>query len=130
MRPKARGRIILASADPEVAPHIEQRYDSEPSDVAALRVGAALARELCAPTTRIGQPMWSTSQHLCGSAPMGTDDQEHAVLDARCRVRGVEGLWVVDGSVLPAIPSRGPHATIVMVAHRAAEFIFGSSSPG
>ena len=40
-----------------------------------------------------------------------------------CRVRGVDGLWVVDGSILPTITSRGPHATIVMIGHRAAEFI-------
>ena len=46
-----------------------------------------------------------------------------AVVDPRCRVRGVDGLWVVDGSVLPTITSRGPHATIVMLGHRAAEFI-------
>jgi len=44
-------------------------------------------------------------------------------VDIRCRVHGVDKLWVVDGSVLPAITSRGPHATIVMIGHRAAEFI-------
>ena len=53
----------------------------------------------------------------------GRDGDETAVVDARCRVRGVDGLWVVDGSVLPTITSRGPHATIVMIGHRAAEFI-------
>jgi choline dehydrogenase len=123
MRPKARGRMTLATADPRVAPHIEHRYDGEPADVAALRHGADLARELCEQTTRIGEPMWSTSQHLCGTAPIGRDGDEHAVLDPQCRVHGIEGLWVVDGSVLPAITSRGPHATIVMIAHRAAQFI-------
>ena len=46
-----------------------------------------------------------------------------AVVDERCRVRGVDGLWVVDGSVLPAVTGRGPHATIVMLGHRAAEFV-------
>jgi choline dehydrogenase-like flavoprotein len=45
------------------------------------------------------------------------------VLDERCRVHGVQGLWVVDGSVMPSLPSRGPHATIAMIGHRAAEFI-------
>lgn len=45
------------------------------------------------------------------------------VVDERCRVFGVENLWVVDGSILPDIPSRGPHATIVMAGHRAAEFV-------
>ncbi len=66
---------------------------------------------------------WSTSQHLSSTAPMGNADDEAAVVDPECRVRGVDGLWVVDGSVLPAITSRGPHATIVMIGHRAAEFI-------
>ena len=54
---------------------------------------------------------------VCGTAKMG------AVVDERCRVYGVDNLWVVDGSVLPGIPSRGPHATIVMAGHRAAEFV-------
>jgi choline dehydrogenase-like flavoprotein len=56
---------------------------------------------------------------------MGADDDERAVLDSRCRVRGVDGLWVVDGSIMPAITSRGPHATIAMIGHRAAEFVSG-----
>jgi choline dehydrogenase len=123
MRPKSRGRITLVSSDPAVPPRIEHRYDSEPDDVAALRRGSALARELAITTTDVGAPVWSTSQHLCGSAPMGADDDPAAVVDPRCRVRGVENLWVIDGSVLPAVPSRGPHATIVMLGHRAAEFV-------
>ena len=125
MQPRARGRVALVSADPAVAPRIEHRYDSEPADVAELRRGCALAGEIVAGTTSLGEPMWSTSQHLCGTAPMGTDDDEHAVVDPRCRVRGVDGLWVVDGSILPRITSRGPHATIAMIGHRAAEFVAG-----
>jgi choline dehydrogenase-like flavoprotein len=54
---------------------------------------------------------------------MGTDADPRAVVDPRCRVRGLENLWVIDGSVLPAITSRGPHATIMMLGHRAAEFV-------
>jgi choline dehydrogenase-like flavoprotein len=117
MRPRARGRVTLVSPDPDVPPQIEHRYDSEPDDVAVLRRGSELARELAGATTAVGSPVWSTSQHLCGTAPMG------AVVDPRCRVLGVENLWVIDGSVLPAITSRGPHATIVMIGHRAAEFV-------
>ena len=71
MRPLARGRITLVSSDPLVPPKIEHRYDSEPGDVAALQRGIELARELAGSTTQIGEPAWSTSQHLCGSAPMG-----------------------------------------------------------
>jgi choline dehydrogenase-like flavoprotein len=123
MQPRARGRISLVSADPEVPARIEHRYDSEPADVAALRQGSELARELFSAVTHIGPSVWSTSQHLCGSAPMGNDGGAKAVVDQRCRVRGVENLWVIDGSILPVVPSRGPHATIVMLGHRAAEFV-------
>jgi predicted dehydrogenase (TIGR03970 family) len=123
MRPSARSRITLVSDDPHVPPRIEHRYDSAPGDVVALRQGVEVVRELTDKVTDAGTPVWSTSQHLCGSAPMGSEQNERSVVDPRCRVRGIEGLWVVDGSVLPAITSRGPHASVVMVAHRAAEFI-------
>lgn len=123
MRPACRGRVALASPDPDVPPTIEHRYDSEPADVAALREGTELAGELAGSTADVGAVSWSTSQHLAGTAPMGADDDPGAVVDPQCRVRGIDGLWVVDGSVLPMLPSRGPHATIVMIGHRAAEFI-------
>lgn len=121
MRPQSRGRITLASADPTVAPVIQHRYDSEPADVAALRAGAELAHELAGTGFEVRESSWSTSQHLCGTVPMGPDGE--APLDEQCRVRGVDGLWVVDGSIMPAITGRGPHATIIMIGHRAAEFI-------
>ncbi|HZC08608.1 MAG TPA: mycofactocin system GMC family oxidoreductase MftG, partial [Mycobacterium sp.] len=123
MRPRARGRISLVSAEPLVPPRIEHRYDSEPGDVAALQQGCELARELIGATTQLGEPAWSTSQHLCGSTPMGEEADPAAVVDQRCRVHGIDGLWVIDGSVLPTITSRGPHASIVMLGHRAAEFV-------
>ena len=123
MQPRARGRITLVSADPDVAPRIEHRYDSEPEDVAALRRGSELARELAGGTIDAAAAVWSTSQHLCGTAPMGADGDPCAVVDPRCRVLGIDNLWVIDGSILPAITSRGPHATIVMIGQRAAEFV-------
>ncbi|MGB0970511.1 MAG: mycofactocin system GMC family oxidoreductase MftG [Mycobacterium sp.] len=127
MRPRSRGRVMLASADPDVAPVIEHRYDSESADIQLLRAGTQLASEIACSTVQ-PEELWATSQHLCGSAQMGTAGDRAAVVDNRCRVFGVDGLWVVDGSILPAIPSRGPHATIVMVSHRAAEFITSASS--
>ncbi len=123
MQPRARGRLTLLSRDPELPPLIEHRYDSEPHDVAALRRGTELARELAGAAADVGPPAWSTSQHLCGTAPMGTDGDPRSVVDHRCRVHGIENLWVIDGSILPGITSRGPHATIVMLGHRAAEFV-------
>ena len=122
MRPQSRGRIALVSPDPQVPPLIEHRYDSAPADVELLRNGTRLARELAGATAE-SESFWATSQHLCGSARMGRNGDGSAVVDTRCQVLGVDGLWVVDGSILPSIPSRGPHATIVMAGHRAAEFI-------
>nr|MCH9735651.1 mycofactocin system GMC family oxidoreductase MftG [Actinomycetes bacterium] len=127
MRPRSRGRVMLASADPDVAPVIEHCYDSEAADVQLLRSGTQLAYEIACSTAQ-PEGSWATSQHLCGSAQMGRAGDPAAVVDNQCRVFGVEGLWVVDGSILPAITSRGPHATIVMVGHRAAEFIISASS--
>nr|WP_225397124.1 mycofactocin system GMC family oxidoreductase MftG [Mycolicibacter sp. MYC017] len=123
MAPRARGRLTLLSADPGVPPRIEHRYDSEPDDLAALRRGVMLVQDLLGVKDPGEEPHWSTSQHLCGTAPMGADNDETAVLDSRCRVRGIEGLWVIDGSALPRVPSRGPHATIAMLAHRAASLL-------
>jgi choline dehydrogenase-like flavoprotein len=123
MRPRAHCRVSLASADPLVPPRIEHRYDSEPADIAALQAGCDLLAHIDGGKTELGEPAWSTSQHLCGTAPMGVDGDEWAVVDSRCRVLGVPGLWVVDGSVLPVPLGRGPHATIAMIGHRAAEFV-------
>ncbi|CAM4124001.1 Alcohol dehydrogenase [acceptor] [Mycobacterium basiliense] len=122
MQPLGHGRITLLSADPDQPPLIEHRYDSEPEDVAALQRGAELACEITG-LVGPGTAQWTTSQHLCGSAPMGVDADPRAVVDQQCRVRGVENLWVIDGAILPMITSRGPHATIVMLGHRAAEFV-------
>jgi choline dehydrogenase-like flavoprotein len=125
MQPASRGRVAMTSANPDTPPLIEHRYDHAPADIAQLNAGAELARELVGATAQLGPVSWSTSQHLSSTAPMGLDGDAHAVVDPQCRVRGVENLWVVDGSVLPGITSRGPHATIVMIGHRAAEFIIG-----
>lgn len=119
-RPRSRGRLTLTAADPDVAPRIEHRYDSHPGDVAVLLGGCELVTDILSGAIELGEPRWSTSQHLCGTAPIGAGGR--SVVDPRCRVHGVDGLAVVDGSILSRIPSRGPHATIAMLAHRAAEF--------
>lgn len=119
-RPRSRGRLTLASADPTVPPRIEHRYDAVHADIGKLRDGCDMVAEILGTSTELGEPRWSTSQHLCGTSPMGTG--ERSVVDPMCRVRGVDGLAVIDGSVLPRVPSCGPHAAIAVLAHRAAEF--------
>jgi choline dehydrogenase-like flavoprotein len=64
----------------------------------------------------------TTAVHLCASAPMGPDEDRFAVVDQRCRVRGVEGLRIVDTSILPTAPARGPACTAVLIGERASAF--------
>jgi choline dehydrogenase-like flavoprotein len=140
----SRGRLGLTSADPLVQPRIEHRYLTAESDRRRLREGVRLAAELLrsaafAPLVaeRTGLPeevlvddreldRWTrrhlaTAIHLAGTARMGPDGDPGAVVDQQLRVRGVDGLRVVDTSVMPRVTSRGPAATAVMIGERAAE---------
>jgi choline dehydrogenase len=67
-----------------------------------------------------------TARHVSGTCKMGSDTDSMAVVDQYCRVRGVQGLWVVDASVMPRIPrSGGAHATVVMIGERVVDWIAG-----
>ena len=141
----SRGRLTLG-ADPERSPVLEYRYLAEDSDRRRLRAGVRLAVALLGTSAlrpfvgeRAGPPddvlasdaaldRWvraslTTAIHLCGTARMGSEDDGGAVVDQLLRVRGVTGLRVVDTSVLPTAPSRGPAATAVMLGERAAELM-------
>lgn len=137
-RPHSRGRLLFDARNPYAAPVVDYGYLKDPRDRAVLRDGVASAVRLLASmrdvvdTGSIGadaagvDDAWleahlATSQHLSGSCRMGSGDS--AVVDDRCRVRGAERLFVVDTSVFPQVPSRGPHATVVMLAQRAAGFM-------
>ena len=65
-----------------------------------------------------------TARHVSGTCRMGTDSDPMAVVDQYCQVKGLQGLWVADASIMPRIPrSGGIHPTVIMVAERAAEWI-------
>lgn len=116
MTPRSRGVITLGDGG---AARIEHRYLRDPADRAAAARGVDLARELIR-ASGIGaplEPVLGTSQHLSGSCAMGQ------VVDERLRVRGVVNLWIADTSVFPRIPSRGVHASAVMLAERAADLL-------
>jgi choline dehydrogenase-like flavoprotein len=125
---------------------LEYRYLTEPADRRRLRDGVRIAAGLLrtpsvAPLVagRTGLPddvlrddreldSWirghlTTAIHLSGTARMGPDADPAAVVDQFLRVRGVAGLRVVDTSVLPRVPTRGPAATAVMLGERAAELM-------
>ncbi|HWU31757.1 MAG TPA: FAD-dependent oxidoreductase [Marmoricola sp.] len=142
--PYSRGRVWITSADPEVRPSIDYRYftDADGHDERMLIEGIRLARRIAAT-----EPMKShlvrevfpgedvtgdeelsamlrathqTVYHVSGTCRMGGDG---AVLDPELRVRGVEGLRVVDASVFPQLVSTNPVVTVMLVAERAADLI-------
>ena len=67
--------------------------------------------------------MVKTNYHPVGTARMGRDDDPMAVLDPQLRVRGIEGLRVFDGSVMPEIVSGNTNAPVMAIAHRAVEWL-------
>ncbi|WP_038170683.1 mycofactocin dehydrogenase MftG [Tomitella biformata] len=116
MSPRSRGQVTV---DADGGVHIKHGYLQDPADKAIAAHGVALAQELIR-TSGIGtplEPVLGTSQHLSGSCAMGN------VVDERLKSLEVDSLWIADTSVFPRIPSRGPHATAVMLAERAAELI-------
>jgi choline dehydrogenase len=144
MRSKSRGYLRLHSANPEARPEIQPNFLQEPDDLEALAEAlewcmdlaaapafAALASGLAAPDRRLSRAeriafvrnACSTFFHTCGTCAMGTDEQ--AVVDPDLKVRGVDGLRVVDASVIPIIPSCNTNAPVIMIAERAADIIVG-----
>lgn len=130
MRPAGAGGVRLATADPLTPPRIEHNYLATSADRARLRTAVELAGKvleaMSAEWTGVGDitDEWlgerlGTSQHLAGTCRMGRADDPRAVVDERCRVHGVDGLSVVDLSVVPVPLSRGPQATVLLLAERA-----------
>ena len=137
--PESRGRVSLASADPDDDPRVDPQYLAGGDDFETLVAGVERAHEiaetdpLAGERADEGRPFGDVEahvrtetvsyQHFVGTCKMGGD--EMAVVDDRLRVRGVENLRVVDASVMPTIPRANTHAPTLADAERAADFITG-----
>ena len=143
IRPQSRGRITLASADPEAPPVVDPAYLAEAADVDALQWSFDQVREIgraSALADWLGEELYPgpgvtspeavrkyvrdtavTYHHVVGTCKMGVD--ELAVVDPQLRVRGVDALRVADASVMPVITSGNTHAAVTMIGERAADLV-------
>jgi 4-pyridoxate dehydrogenase len=145
LRPESRGSITLGSADPMVHPRIQQGLLSTENDWKTLCEGIRLFRELArrpelkafvareiGPTANVAtdaqiesytRQTAVTAHHPCGTCKMGVDTDPAAVVDDGLRVRGAEGLRVVDASVFPDLVGGNINSPTIMIAERAADLI-------
>lgn len=149
LKPRSRGMVAVTSPDPTTKPFIVHNYYADPADLEAQLAGVELCMDLCeqgplrerlraphlAPASRdradITDHVRRTMQtiyHPVGTCRMGSDAT--SVVDAELRVRGVEGLRVVDASVFPSTPRGNTNAPTIALAERAADLIRGTAGAG
>ena len=144
LRPESRGKVGLNDANPMSAPMIDPRFLSEQADADLLLKGTKIMRHMMDHPTLDdwrGEQLYlngdeddatlmdhirdraDTIYHPVGTCCMGAADDDMAVVDPTCRVRGIEGLRVVDASVMPRLVGGNTNAPTIMIAEKAADMI-------
>jgi len=147
--PESRGRVDIASADPRAAPRIETNYLSEGRDRRAIVAGMRLLRGIQAQSPMrelvgaevlpgpgcdgdaalldFARRQGGTVFHCVGTCRIGTDGD--AVVAPDLRVHSVEGLRVIDASVMPTVTSANTNAASLMIGERGARLVLGEVAP-
>lgn len=147
-RPKSRGYARITSPDPDASPEFVFNHLAEEEDRQVLMAGMRIAQKIAAampealgvkeiapgPTGDSEEGLLDfirangdTAFHYAGTARMGTDPM--SVVDPQLRVHGVDGLRVVDASVMPGEMTANIHAAVLMIGERGADFISRSPAP-
>jgi choline dehydrogenase-like flavoprotein len=142
LRPDSRGWVRLKSPDPAMAPAINPNFLSDPRDLELMRAGARLMHRIAStpPLSDLGakerfapnydddadldrriREVSDTIYHPVGTCRMGPDDGD--VVDPRLKVRGVEGLWIADASIMPRLVSGNTNAPSIMIGGRCGEWV-------
>jgi len=147
-RPASKGRLQIRSADPMAAPRIDTNYLQEELDRNVLAAGVQMLRDIYAqPAFRdliaeeilpgaqrktredlleFARQAGSTVFHPIGTCRMGSDDR--SVVDPELRVRGVEGLRVIDASVMPDMISANTNAASIMIGEKGADLVINGAA--
>ncbi|KQW70317.1 choline dehydrogenase [Phenylobacterium sp. Root77] len=150
LRPESRGRVGLRSADPSDDPAIFANYLATEEDRRALREGVRMMRKVAAQSaldpyrteelfpgkdveTDEQIDAWirkhaETIYHPVGTCKMGADGDEMAVVNGELKVRGIEGLRVIDASVMPTLVGGNTNAPTIMIAEKAADMLRGRAA--
>ena len=143
LRPRSRGTVRLQSGDPTKAPLIDPNYLQDPLDREMTIRGLKLTQEILAqaalkpyilavrlpgPDVRTDEDYFNficqhskTSHHCAGTCRMGADDT--AVVDTRLRFNGIQGLRIVDNSIMPTVISSNTNAAAIMIGEKASDMI-------